>query len=119
MPDDDLLRLRRCRTLPNPPNVQRPILPVEAAHTTHIVSVISELVSREAVFGGIGHGVVRVGKDVSILALPAIRTASSRKEEADVFVASGVGACEACVFLDVAAGLGFYFAVEGREGVRI
>lgn len=47
-----------------------------------------------------------------VLTFPAVRTASSSEEEADVFVAGGVGAGEARVFLDVASRLGLGFAMS-------
>ena len=115
MPNDHLLSLRRRRALPNPPNIQCPILPVEASNTTHIITVVAELVTREAVFGRVGENVFRVREGVPVLAFPAVWAASTSEEEADVFVASGVGAGESCVAFDVAAGLGFGFAVSVRE----
>lgn len=111
MPNDNLLRLSSRRALLNPSNIQSPILPVKATHTTHIVTVISEFVSCETVFGRIRHGVIGVGEGVSVFAFPAVRTAPPGEEEADVFVAGGVGAGEACVAFDVASRLGFRFTV--------
>ena len=115
MPNNNLLRLSSRRTLFNPPNIQSPILPIKAPHPTHIIPVISKLVPGETVFGRVGHGVVRVGEGVAVFAFPAVGTAPTREEEADVFVAGCVGAGEACVAFDVASGLGFGFA-RGRGG---
>lgn len=112
MPNDDLLRLSSCRALLDSANIQSPILPVKATHTTHIVTVIRKLVSCETVFGRIRHGVVCIGEGVSVFAFPAVWTAPPGEEEADVFVAGGVGAGQPCVAFDAAPGLRFYFAVQ-------
>lgn len=115
MPEHHLLRLRRTRTLLDPPHVQSPILPVEAAHTPHIITVIRELVPREDVLARVGHGGEVVGgrEEMAVLALPAVRAAPAREEEASVEVSGGVGAREAGVAFDGAAGLGFGFAGGG------
>ena len=46
-----LLSLLTGPNLLNPPDVQRPVLPRKRANTTHIVTVIRELLSRETVLG--------------------------------------------------------------------
>ena len=45
----DVLRLKPCSRLLYSANVQRSVQPVEAANTTHIVSVVRELFTAEAV----------------------------------------------------------------------
>ena len=60
MAHDDLLGLVARAHLLNPPNVQRPILAVEAAHTAHVVAIVRELVPGEAVLGAIGECSIRV-----------------------------------------------------------
>ena len=47
---------------------------------------------------------------MQVFAFPAVRTTSSSEEEAAIFDACCVGAGEALVSFDVAAGLGFCFA---------
>ena len=47
---------------------------------------------------------------MKVLAFPAVRAAPSSEEEAAIFDAGCVGAGEALVPFDVAAGLGFCFA---------
>lgn len=51
---------------------------------------------------------------MQVLAFPAVGTTATSKEEASVFHAGGVGACEAGVALDVAARLRLDFAGERR-----
>lgn len=109
MPRYHLFRLLPISRLFNPANIQRPILPIEATHTSHIISVICELVPREAVLGTIRHGIRRVGKSVSIFALPAVWTTPTSKEDTYIFHPRGVGACEARVAFDAASRLGFGF----------
>ena len=78
---------------------------MEAAYTAHIVTVVGEFVTCEAVLRRVWKCNGYIWKLMKILALPPIRTTSSRKEEAAVFVSCGVSACEAGVFADVAARL--------------
>lgn len=89
-----LLCLLAVARLLDSPNVQRPVLAVEAADTAHVVSVVCELVAREAVFRGVGHGVGGVGERMAVFAFPAVRAASACEEEADVFHSGCVGAGE-------------------------
>ena len=93
-----------------PTDVKRAVLPLEATDTTHIVSVVRKLVSRKAVLGGIGERSGRVGKHVEVFAFPAVRASTPSEEEAAIVDAGCVGAGEALVPFDVAAGLGFCFA---------
>ena len=104
-----LFRLLPVSRLFNPANIQRPILPIKATHTSHIISVIRELVSRKTVLGTIRHGIRRVGKSVSVFALPAVWTAPTSEEDTYVFHPCGVGACEPRVAFDTASRLGFSF----------
>jgi len=53
---------------------------------------------------------------VEVFAFPAIRAATTGEEETAVFVAGGVSAGYTGVAFDVAAGLGFDFAVERERG---
>lgn len=118
MSQDHLLRLRAIPRLLYPADIQRAVLTVEAAHTTHIVPIITKLVSRKAILGRVGHGCGGVGEGVQVFAFPAVGTAAARKEEAYIFDAGCVGAGEACVLADVAARLGFGFAAEALFNLR-
>lgn len=109
MPAHDLLRLRAHARLLNSPNIQRPVLPRERSDTTHIVSIVRELVTRKAVLGRLGVRVRRVGQLMPVLALPAVRAAAAREEETGVVVPRQVCTCQAGVLLDVAPRLGLYF----------
>ena len=110
MPPHDLLRLRTRTRLFYPPNVQRAILPLERAYTTHVVSVVGKLVSREAVLGRVRERGRRVGEHVPVLALPAVRTAAAREEETTVLDPRRVRPREAGVALNVASRLGLGLA---------
>ena len=107
MPRHHLFRLLPISRLFNPTNIQRPVLPIEATHTSHIISVIRELVSRKTIFGAIGHRIRRVGKSVSVFALPAVWTAPTSEEDTYVFHPRGVGACEPRIALYSASSLRF------------
>lgn len=109
MPRYDLFCLLPISRLLNPANIQCPILPIEATHTSHIISIIRKLVSGKTILGTIGHGIRRVGKRMSVFALPAIWTAATSKEYTHVFHTRGVGACEPRVAFDAASRLGFGF----------
>lgn len=112
MPRHHLFRLLPISRLFNPANIQRPILPIEATHTSHIISVIRELVSRKTVLGTIRHGIRRVRKSVSVFALPTVWTAPTSEEDTYVFHPRSVGACEPRVAFNAASRLGFGFADE-------
>ena len=119
MPYDNLLCLCTDACLLYPPNVKRAILSRERANAAHIVAIVGKLISRKAVFRRIGKRVCRVWKEVPVLALPTIRTASPGEEEAAVFHPGHVRPREACVAFDRAAGLGFCFADEAGEQASI
>lgn len=114
MSPNDFLRLEAIPCLFNPSNVESTIHPVEATHTTHVVTIVCEFVARETVFGTVRQRVLWVGETVQIFAFPTIWATSTGEEEAAVLHSSHVGAGQAGVFLDVASRLGFYFA--GRKG---
>ena len=86
MPTHNLLRLRTYTRLLNSPNIQRPILPRKRSHTSHIVPIVREFVSCEAVLGRLWVCVRGVGQLMTVLAFPAVRAAATRKEEAGVVV---------------------------------
>ena len=109
MPRYHLFRLLPVSRLFNPANIQCPILPIEATHASHIISIIRKLISRKTVLGTIRHGIRRVGKSVSVFALPAVWTAPTSKENTYIFHPRGVGAREPRVAFDAASRLGFGF----------
>jgi hypothetical protein len=103
------------------PNVQRPILALECAHTAHVVAVIGMLVApkavdvrREEVGGG--------GQAMQVLAVDALGANAACEEEAEVGAGGLVGFSVAAVFGDVAASLSgglaevFVFAVAAAPG---
>ena len=109
MPRYHLFRLLPISRLFNPANIQCPILSIKATHTSHIISVIREFVSRKTILGTIRHGIRGVGKRVSVFALPAVWTATTSEEYTHVFHPRGVGACEPRVAFDATSRLGFGF----------
>jgi len=82
----DLLRLWPRPRLLDAPYVQRSVLPVETTHTTHVVSVIGELLSRKAVFGAVWQSIVGIGECVQEVTFPAIRTTATTEEQTAVFI---------------------------------
>ena len=109
MPCYHLFRLLPISRLFDPANIQCPILPIEATHTSHIISVIRELISRKTILGTIRHSIGRVGKRVSVFAFPAIWTAATSEEYTHIFHPRGVGACEPRVAFNAASRLRFGF----------
>lgn len=101
----DHLGLRRIARFPYPPNIQRPVLSTERPHATHVVSVVGELFTRKAVFGGIGELAACHGQPVQVVAFIPVRAAPTREEEAAVFHPRSIGAREAAVLLDVTPSL--------------
>ena len=113
MPPNDLLRLHTRARLLNAPDVQRAVLPLEAAHTAHVVTVVCELVAREAVLGRVGERRGRIWQHMPVFAFPAVGAAAACEEEAAVLVPRCVCPREAGVAFDVAACLRLDFTVGG------
>jgi hypothetical protein len=111
MSRDSLLRINPIPRLLYPAHIQRPILPIKAPNASHVITIVGELVPRKTVLGGVWESRLGIGQAVQVLAFPTVRTTSPRKEEADVFYPRGVSASETSVSFNVAAGLGFSFAV--------
>jgi hypothetical protein len=99
----DLFSFRTSSRLLYPADVQRPVLALEATHTAHVVSVVSELIAREAVFGGVWQRVGRIRKSMNIFAFPAVGTASPGKEQAAVLDACCVSPRYTLISLNVAS----------------
>ena len=76
----NLLCLRTSAGLLYPADVERAVLPLEAAHAAHVVSVVRELVSGKAVLRCIREGRGRIWKYVEVLAFPAVRAAATGEE---------------------------------------
>src|SRR5215472_11725612 len=81
MSHDHLLCLLAISCFLDPPNVQGAILPVEAAYSAHVVSVIGEFVTGEAVLGAVGQVQGGIRNRVAIFTLPAIGTATAGEEK--------------------------------------
>lgn len=111
MPPDDLLCLHTRSRFLDAPDVQRAVLPLKAAHATHVVAVIRKLIAREAVLGRVRKRGGCVRKCVPIFTFPAVWTAATREEDAAILVPRCVCPREARVAFDIAARLGLYFAV--------
>jgi hypothetical protein len=114
MSSHDLFRLLPISGLFDPAYVQCAILSVEAANATHVVSIVSKLITSETVLGAVGERCEWVRDSMQVLAFPAIRTAPAREKKTCVFDASGIRPSETCVLFDVAARLRFRFAAEFR-----
>jgi hypothetical protein len=103
------------------PNVQRPVLALECAHTAHVVAVIGMLVAPKAIdvrreeVGGCGQA-------MQVLAVDALRADAAREEEAEVGAGGLVGFGVAAVLGNVATSLSgslaevFVFAVTAAPG---
>lgn len=109
-----LFRLSAHPSLLYPSNIKCPVLPRERPNTTHVVPIITELVSRETVFRRVWKCSRGVGQHVQIFAFPAIWTASSGEEKTTVLDACRIGTRETCVAFDVASCLRFRFTA-GEE----
>lgn len=117
MPLDHFLSFRPCACFFDTTNIQGPILSREGTHTTHIISVVGELVASEAVLRCVGESGERVRECVEVFALPSVRTASAREEQAAVLHSRRVRTSQACVLLDVASRLGLDFAAQSASGI--
>lgn len=58
--------LRRLPRLLDPPDIQRPVLPVEASDSTHVVAVPGVLLAAEDVESGVGEDMRRGGEAVEV-----------------------------------------------------
>ena len=86
----DLFCLRTSARFFDAPNIKRAVLPCESADATHVVAIVGKLVARKAVLARIGQCAFWVRERVQVLALPAIWTAPSGKEEAAIAYAGCV-----------------------------
>ena len=110
----DLFRLRTCARFFDTADIKRAILSCKSPDTTHVVAIVGKLVARKAVLARIGQRALWVRERVQVLALPAVGAASSGEEEATVAYAGCVCACQAGIFLDVAARLRFCFTARDK-----
>ena len=88
-----------------PSYIHRTILSHETAHTTHIISVVGELVAAEAVHVGVEE-VVRPWQAVQIVTILPVRAEPPRKPRAKVAPGNLVGLCVSAVLDNVASALG-------------
>ena len=116
MPLNNFFGLRSVPRLPDSSDIECSILPRETAHATHVVPIVCKLAAGEAILGSIGEHGFGNGESMEIVALVAVGTASSRKEEAAVLDAGRVGSREARVPLDVASRLRLDFTVQRMRG---
>ena len=86
----------------NSPDVKRPVLPHEAPHSTHIIPIVTVLISPEAINIRIEQ-IMYPWQSVQVLALMALGTDSTRKEQTKVAAGYFVGARIAAVARDAAS----------------
>jgi hypothetical protein len=94
-------------------DVQGPVLALERAHTAHIIPIIGEFVTPEAVLGGLWSLLSGVRELVEIVAFVSVGATSTSEEEAVVLVSGLIRPCPTSITLDIASGLGFGFAGGG------
>lgn len=94
-------------------DVQGTVLALKGAHTAHIVPVVGEFVTSEAVLGSFWTLLSGVRELVEIVALVPIGATSTSEEEAVVLISGLVRPCPTRITLDIASCLGFGLAVGG------
>ena len=110
----DLFCLRTSARFFDAPNIKRAVLSCKSADTAHVVAIVGKFVAREAVLARIGQCAFWVRERVQVLALPAIGTAPSGKEETAIAYAGCVCTRQAGIFLDAASRLRFCFAARDK-----
>ena len=110
---DNLFRFWTWTSFLDSSDVQGPILALEGAHTAHIVPVVGELVTSEAVLGSFWTLLSGVRELVEVVALIPIWATSTGEEEAVVLIPGLVRPCPTSITLDIASSLGFGLAVSG------
>lgn len=94
-------------------DVQGPILALKGTYTAHIVPVVGELVTSEAVLGSFWTLLSGVRELVEIVALIPVWATSTSEEEAVVLIPGLVSPCPTSITLDIAPSLGFGLTVDG------
>lgn len=94
-------------------DVQGTVLSLKRAYTAHIVPIIGELVTSEAVLGCLWSLLRGVRELVEVVAFIPIGATSTSEEEAIVLVSGLIRPCPTSITLDIASGLGLGFAVGG------
>ena len=110
----DLLRLGTCARFFDTPDIKRAVLSCKSTDTTHVITIVGKLVACEAVLARIGQSAFRVREGMQVFALPAVGAAPSGEEETTITHACRICACQAGIFLDAAARLGFCFAARDK-----
>jgi hypothetical protein len=110
----DLFRLGTCACFFDTPDIKRAILSCESTDTTHVITIVGELVACEAVLARIGQRAFGVRERVQVFALPAIGAATPGKEETTVAHAGRICARQTGIFLNATARLGFCFAARDK-----
>lgn len=96
-------------------DVQGAVLTLKGAHTAHIIPIVGEFVTSEAILGSFWTLLSRVRELVEIVALIPIWATSASEEEAVVLIPGLVRPCPTSITLDIASSLGFGLAVAGYE----
>jgi hypothetical protein len=94
-------------------DVQGTVLALKRAHTAHIIPIVGELVTSEAVLGSLWTLLSGVRELVEIVAFIPIGATPTSEEEAVVLVSGLVRPCPTSITLDIASSLGFGLAVGG------
>jgi len=113
MSADNLLRFWTWTSFLDSPDVQGTVLALKRAHTAHIVPIVGEFVTSEAVLGSLWSLLSGVRELVEVVAFISIGATPTSEEEAVVLVSSLIRPCPTSITLDIASGLGFGFAVGG------
>lgn len=111
MSADNLFRFRTWSGFFDSSYVQGPVLALKGAYTAHIIPIIGELVTPEAVLGSFWTLLSGVRKLMEVVAFIPIGAASTSEEEAVVLVSGLVRPCPSGITLDIASSLGFGLAV--------
>jgi len=92
-------------------DVQGTVLALKGAHTAHIIPIVGELVTSEAVFGSFWTLLNGVRELVEIVAFVPVGATSTSEEEAVVLVSGLIRPCPTSITLEIASSLGFGLAV--------
>jgi len=111
MSTDNLFRFWTWTGFFDSSDVQGTVLALKGAHTAHIIPIIGEFITSEAVLGSFWTLLSGVRELVEIVALIPIGATPTSEEEAVVLVPGRVCPRPTSVTLDNASSLGFGFAV--------
>ena len=94
-------------------DVQGTVLTLKGAHTAHIIPIVGEFVTSEAILGSFWTLLGRVRELVEVVALIAIRATPTGEEEAVVLIPGLVRPRPTGITFDIASSLSFSLAVDG------